>query len=423
VDLGSKVFLEFRGELARLRKLFDHFDQDDSGYLDKGECWVALNVLGLMPPGKQEEEAVMDVIQSRNQELMQAATPTGRNNRKSNKWNSVRVNLDQRTKERPKRPAMIEEDDREATTLPSTREVSKRFTQIMSVDGEDVPMMPLASDASSMQRDRSRSQAIERGMYSLMHGNGMRNDYTGPNSDVAIDFVTFIQILSAVRKVHHAKMKEELAPLFERCLRKGGWGDLGVLGVSEVFDALTLQGMAPKNHEEQKQIRTILDEADEWGFEPQTLDYDKFVSFLRSTKEWVNQTERSKERDMAFAKFNFNERMVNEFRLAYDALDESGQGLHIGGVRKIFKMFCHTINSDQLRELFSRLDEDNSGMLNFMEFLSLVNMLDHLEDKKSANNRPADFEQGGWDAPNEVQQEIERRISQDISLTGIGDAA
>merc|ERR1740121_232924 len=105
--------------------------------------------------------------------------------------------------------------------------------------------------------------------------------------------------------------------------------------------------MAPTCAEEQLQVSRLLEDLNEWGFEPLTLDFEAFVRFIRRVREWRASIERKKERAFAVEALSFSERRVDEHRVAYDVLDRETIGeLDISSVRKIFFRLKFKISSD-----------------------------------------------------------------------------
>lgn len=94
-------------------------------------------------------------------------------------------------------------------------------------------------------------------------------------------------------------------------------------------------------------------------------------------REWTSGVERTRENQYAEENLKFDERKVNMYRMAFDILDAEGSNqLDISAVRKVFVLLRRSISSDNLRELFAKIDLDGSGTINFFEFLHLVHELD-----------------------------------------------
>eukprot|EP00929_Paragymnodinium_shiwhaense_P040882 TRINITY_DN21272_c0_g3_i1.p1 TRINITY_DN21272_c0_g3~~TRINITY_DN21272_c0_g3_i1.p1 ORF type:complete len:1209 (-),score=309.41 TRINITY_DN21272_c0_g3_i1:76-3702(-) len=393
LEATSELFIEFRSELGQLRSIFEYFDSDRSGFLDKFECWVALNMLGLMPTGTLEEKVgIMDLISQAAKEfdspVQSSHVSEGVLSREVSEPQSQSSSRSSSTTQAeafdPLHPGSSKQLSDYSAKVTGPCRQGKRTSETLVQAIVKSAQTGRTQTISSMQRqDSPGAHAHEDG-----HGSGglLHNlliTATEDDGSVVISFPCFLHVLSSVRKHLQQKCRDELKSIFLRLTFKGASTSNGqVLTVPEVFTALTQLGMAPRNAFEQVQIKNILDKADEWGFEPQVLDFETFCSFIRRVREWVAASERSRERDLAHSRYNFSEKVVNEYRLAYDALDESGAGLDIAGVRRIFRMFGKSIDSEQLRSLFHDLDDDDSGLLSFVEFLQLVHMC--FQDEEAA---------------------------------------
>jgi len=217
-------------------------------------------------------------------------------------------------------------------------------------------------------------QPLSEGINKLLGRSGQLA--SGGSSGGKVSFQRFLNILSQVRAWLTQSMKEDLRSLFDRCLRRRQSGvgvDNTTLGIREVAMALEDLQMSPRSVEDQQQIRRFLDDANEWGFEPLTVDFETFVRFVRRVREWRARTVRGQERSAALQMFEMRESNVDEYRVAFDILDAEGSGeISIAGVRSIFKMLGRSITSERLRELFGKVDRREAGMIRFLEFLQLV---------------------------------------------------
>merc|ERR1712194_154988 len=170
-------------------------------------------------------------------------------------------------------------------------------------------------------------------------------------------FEGFLSLISQVRSWQLQSMREHLRPLFDRCTRTRNGSD-AVLGIPEISRALDELVMSPTKPEEQQTLHKLLEDANEWGFQPLAPDFEAFVRFIRHARELRSTQVNSQERQYAADVLGFEERIVNEYRVAFDMLDRKGVGgLSISGVRQIFTLLSlRQISSDRLRDLFSRSD-------------------------------------------------------------------
>lgn len=196
------------------------------------------------------------------------------------------------------------------------------------------------------------------------------------NSFGSVGFSGFLTVVSRVRSWLQSAMKEELRPLFERCLRRRGkvvGQDNTFVGIREVCFTLETLDLAPHNFEEQGRLGKLLDDANEWGFEPMTMDFEAFVRFIRIVREWKASRKYTLDLAAAVKKFRFSEPEINEFRVAFDITDAKGNGeVDILGVRRIFKMLRWNISSDTLRAMFSKAKAEGGSTASFFEVLQIL---------------------------------------------------
>jgi Ca2+-binding EF-hand superfamily protein len=187
-------------------------------------------------------------------------------------------------------------------------------------------------------------------------------------------FSDFLNVLRKVRSSMNRSMHQELKPLFERSVRRlGAYSFATTLGILEVTKALNAIGIAPQNQQDQLYMKALLDDANEFGFEPPALDFEAFVRFVRKLQEWEAGATREKERKYAEVKFGFSSYQVNEYRVAFDLLDKSYIGeLDESSVRKVFKLLGQHFSSEHLRDAFQKADANTSGTIDFLEFLGMA---------------------------------------------------
>lgn len=322
-DMGvrdSKLFAEFRTELNEIQENFAHFDTDGSGALELNEAWIVLMSLGLMPKGFSPKRHIMRLI--------------------TNALRESGIRLP------PNFGAGVDKAD----------------------DGRPQPGIGIGSKLLLMYHPNS----------DCVHSEVV-------NFRDRLDFEGFLRLLSQVREWTETRTREELRPIFQRMTRKQG-ECCSIIGVPQVCRSLGELDLGPKTVEEQAKIKVLLEDTNEWGFDTPTLDFDSFACFIRRVREWMRKAILQKE--MAVAKgpeLGFDEQRVNECRLAFDILDAQGTGeLDFSGARKVFRVMGRKVTVDRLNELFARFDHNQSGTINFIEFLNLVNELDICRTSASA---------------------------------------
>jgi len=330
-----RLFLEFRHELFELRQAFESFDVESKGEIGEAAVWIALNSLGIVPQGKAERDIFKEIGTL-------------------NCWKYYT----------------------EPAAVPETR-------------GED-DALPSPSGASRHDR-RSRLDEPLMETNVLACGVSAYLDLDPSTDKRTVTFQGFLTVLSTCRHWLQSHMKDELRPLFDRCLQRKAarfpHDEDAVLGMREVSLALESLDMAPATYEDQQQLCVVLEEANEWGFHPTTLDFETFARLVRRVREWRAERLRKDECQLAMDTMNFEQHVVKEYRLAFDLLDEDGEGvINILGLRKFFKLLRRSITSEGLRALFAKGDERQSGELTFHEFLKLI----HLYDKPARLLRSLD---------------------------------
>ncbi|CAL1134579.1 unnamed protein product, partial [Cladocopium goreaui] len=192
-----------------------------------------------------------------------------------------------------------------------------------------------------------------------------------------------------VRQMQSRSLREDLAPIFDRMLRrrkKAGTAVISAVGVPEVSQALELLHMGPKQREDQLKITEFLNEVNEFGFTPLTLDFEAFVRFIRQVKEWQATCMRAEDRAYG-VELGLQERMVDEFRVIFDIIDNTGSGeLDLLGVKRACGLLGQkSLSFEELRKIFEQLDKDGSGAIDFREFLHMTNMANLGKQKGRSN--------------------------------------
>mmetsp|Transcript_138528 Transcript_138528/g.442774 ORF Transcript_138528/g.442774 Transcript_138528/m.442774 type:complete len:1038 (+) Transcript_138528:66-3179(+) len=324
-----RLFLEFRHELVGLRKVFESFDRHGEGEIGESDVWMALNSLGLNQAGHKERLIFARVLDL-------------------GCWNYYAL------------PS--EEQQQRSLDLSSPSGTDRNWVHGVQFEDDLTVVCPLAA--------------------------GLRGflEFPPATETATVTFQGFLTILSHIRMWVHSTMKDELRLLFDRCLRRRCTNGVvsEVLGVREVAMGLEDLKLAPQNAEEQHHMKVFLEDCNEWGFQPVTLDFDTFVRFIRRIREWRAGVGRERERQFASKEYGFKEVIVQEYRVAFDILLEDGHdGLAVSDVRRIFKLLRFNITSELLRELFAKVDAGAAGRINFLEFLKLV----HLFNKTKRTRR------------------------------------
>jgi Ca2+-binding EF-hand superfamily protein len=346
--VSSKLFLEFRGELKRCYDMFEIFDEDGSGYLELNEIWEALMSLGLMPKRHRDKVSILHLINDATQRTLLTQF----------RRSTLTLMSERNSLQTEKRPSIIPK-------IPSPSVASKKIAKPGS---EGVNMVLMFLYTQEEQDDIEEDEDSGEDQKGWLRSQLMQNQ--------RIDFKDFLGLLSQIRAWQNQRMREELKPLFQKSLRRQTTQG-AVLPIPEVCKILEELKMGPENLEEQEKIKELLEHSNEWGFKPPCLDFEAFVQFIRQMREWASGVKRERENVYAKKLFDYDERKVTMYRMTFDILDTAGvDSLGITQVRRVFAFLHRAINSDQLRQLFSRIDLDGSGTIGFLEFLHLVHELD-----------------------------------------------
>jgi len=224
----------------------------------------------------------------------------------------------------------------------------------------------------------------------------------GSLDEGCMDFQHFLLLVHSVRQMQARSLREDLAPIFNRMLRrrkKAGTKVVSSVGVPEVSQALEMLNLGPKQRDDQLKITEFLNEVNEFGFSPLTLDFEAFVRFIRQVREWQAMCNRSEDRAYG-VDLGLQERMVDEFRVIFDIIDSNGSGeLDLLGVKRACGLLGQkSLSFEELRKIFETLDKDGSGAIDFLEFLHMTNManLGKPATRNTLSANAAIFAPFGW---------------------------
>jgi len=318
-ELGLRsrtLFQEFRKELEAQQDLFHSFDDTHSGVLKKVEVWVALSNLGLLPSFDQNKVGMLVMISLACEEATRAS------------------------------------------------EVCRRFT------------------SGNAPRLTQRFGGTKAALKALLQGSEFLSiaSHVGSLDEGCMDFQGFLTLVHAVRQMVSGRLREELRPVFDRMLRRrkrlnNSYSEEAV-SVLEVSQALEELQLGPRQRDDQAKIYELLNEVNEFGFQPLTLDFESFVRFVRQVKEWQAMRHRAEDRGYG-ANLNLDERQVDEYRVIFDIIDVHGNGeLDLTGVKRAYGLLQQkSLPFEELRRFFETLDLDSSGSISFREFLHMTNLV------------------------------------------------
>lgn len=105
-----------------------------------------------------------------------------------------------------------------------------------------------------------------------------------------------------------------------------------------------------------------------------SLEFNEFQTLIQRILVRLQRMQRDNELRVA-KELGFSTQQLKEYHKAFDTLDPEGGGhLNISSIRQVLRMLHMNVSSDELRVVFQELDEDKSGFLEFSEFLKFIKM-------------------------------------------------
>lgn len=367
--LGTIDFLQFvfemipraREKMRELRKgplllEFKMFDRDESGYLDRNECRLILEMLctqNLDRKGLDEmnivfEESINAVISSAGQldfDAFEELVSRARENHRC----IVQTRLAEIYREEE-----LDFDDlrQHADELVLLYDSFKRMDTrcLGSLGWDDIRLILIEYDL--LPRDEvSQNSVIDDFAKTALFTNGK------------VKFQEFLRLVRTLRKDQLKKEEYDLKAMFNRLDRDRS----DTLEVSEISTLLEAFGVQPHCWEDQMQIRRMLDQIDEDG--SGNFCFDEFARLVQRVREYLAIAARRRER-IAADELGFADRQVAELRDVFFTLDLSQQGcLTVEQLRKALDTLKTPMSPEDLATLVARFDVDGVGMLDFQGFL------------------------------------------------------
>lgn len=196
-----------------------------------------------------------------------------------------------------------------------------------------------------------------------------------------LDFKEFLDLVSQLRKKCMSNHKEEQKHFFDRHDKDKS----GQLSVAEVSAVLADLNMTPKSHEEQHEIRILIQDVDEDG--SGELDFQEFQMLSQRVTERLMMLNLEAGKNLAL-ELGFSLDELKELRSVFDRLDEDGSNaIDFSEGRQALTLLKRDIPQEQFRQVWNRIDVDGSEELDFGEFLRLMNILNDSESQLSAGKR------------------------------------
>jgi len=184
-----------------------------------------------------------------------------------------------------------------------------------------------------------------------------------------VTFVEFLQLINGIRRLSSARNREDLQKLFRRFDKDAS----GSMSIAECSRLLEQFGLSPKTQQEQRHIGVLLEAIDEDG--NGSLDFEEFSHLCQRVKEML-QLKVHHEELKAAKSLNITIAQLQEYKAVFEHLDadETGQ-LSVECVREMVDSVHINVSGDELHEIFTQVDENDSGCIEFIEFLKLISLL------------------------------------------------
>lgn len=184
-----------------------------------------------------------------------------------------------------------------------------------------------------------------------------------------LNFEQFLMYLQRVRSFYKARQVDELRHVFDR-FDKDRSNTLDVAEVSALLEELHI---LPRSREEQEEIGQLIQSVDEDG--NGLLDFTEFQELVHRIEEKFASMRYEAEIEYGLAR-GFDDVQVSEFRTMFDLIDVDGSGfLESKEVRQGLNAMNRPVSSEVFEGAWQVLDADESGSLDFLEFIDLMKML------------------------------------------------
>lgn len=369
-DLVVKVMLMIR-EVQRT-ELFEHFSEADvagTGSVKPEDAYEILHNLGLDPRTDAEKSLLHAITNEVDEDksgsiefsefeslIVKSREQLSKMRRRRQREVCKEENIDEHTKEKFKGKLLELKDAFDAYDDDKSGHLDRR----------EIGML-IADCGLTMRSANDREQVNE--IINEMDVDGDGN----------IAFKEFLHLVTTLRKFSRDKNIADLKDIFQQYDKDGSES----LSLAECSRMLEQMKLTPKTREEQRQIAILLEEVDEDG--SGELDFNEFAQLYQHVSEKLASLNRKAE--LAVAKnMNLSRSKVEEYSQAFATLDPQGVGeLGMDSVRRMMDLLRINISGDALYEKFCEVDEDESGVLEFSEFLVLMKSVETWVQQKHSS--------------------------------------
>merc|ERR1712224_1045979 len=186
-----------------------------------------------------------------------------------------------------------------------------------------------------------------------------------------VTFMEFLHLIRGIRRLSSARCQRDLQKLYKRFDKDGS----GSMSLAECSRLLEHVGLSPKTQQEQRHIGVLLEAIDEDG--NGELDFEEFAHLCQRVREMLQLIVHHKELQVA-KDLKITIAQLQEYKLVFEYMDANGTGqLSLESVREMVDSLHINISGDDLHEIFTQVDEDESGFIEFTEFLKLISAVHH----------------------------------------------
>jgi len=217
------------------------------------------------------------------------------------------------------------------------------------------------------------------------------------------DFREFLGIVDLVRE-DDLNAKTEFHKLMFRKYDKNGDGSLSVREISLLLDSMNL---TPRNRNEQEELATLINTADEDGSD--RIEFNEFQVFCQRVEERLNRLRFEDELQQALA-MEFTAAELRDMRWVFDSLDKDMSGnLDAAELCECFSLMGQNVKRDEFSVFFKDLDTDGDGELDFKEFLEFMRIM---RDKESLFDDTKPFKK----RPRQLDTHVLRRVLENLRM-------
>jgi Ca2+-binding EF-hand superfamily protein len=184
-----------------------------------------------------------------------------------------------------------------------------------------------------------------------------------------VDFPMFIRIVCHLRKLDRDSLSEEVETLFEVYDADRS----GALDMKEVCRVLHDLGVSPKTPKDQDSISQLIEEVDTDG--SGHLGFEEVLTLIQRIAEKLWHTHRLEE-NTRVADLGFPRHEINVLRHVFELLDaDKNSFISLNEVERAVKLIGWCVSRENIQGLFADIGVEASGLLNFVEFASLLRRL------------------------------------------------